>query len=456
MNPGVSTKNSAKPLERHPYWGQVALLPEEDLKEALITGYNSGKQFSPHHYHMFKPGRKARSILDFGCAIGRNFSTLKPLCEQLVAYDIPEMIQACRRYGDCSEVELQDDWQAIRRSRFDVAVMTLVIQHIDDPDILRRYLTDLSDICDFLYVSSRCWIDGDGCPNVLRAIKDTGTFEYIKGTLSQEEALALSYPDETHLELLLRTRNRSRCDRFNEKLFDIERMEYKPNGTRLDITVAQLFTANYDHWAYKVLENKRAYCDRHGYRFSYRRGIYPHAADRHPSWHRIPLILALFEQQDVEWVFWSDIDSIIMRMDVRLEWLIGEHDDRDLIIPNQGAGLHLGEPVENCLCFGQFFLRNTEWSRQFLQELWEFPGKSGYKRFLVEESWEQEAVNYIYNNNLLAFDQHSLVVSNRRFNSFYHTQYLPGDFLIHFAGEAARGEGRREKLIDQFLPRVAL
>ena len=67
------------------------------------------------------------------------------------------------------------------------------------------------------------------------------------------------------------------------------------------------------------------------------------------------------------------------------------------------------------------------------------------------ESWEQEAVNFIFRNNLLEFTRHAAVVPNRVFNSFYHTQYRAGDFLVHFAGEAARGEGRREALIDEHL-----
>ena len=64
--------------------------------------------------------------------------------------------------------------------------------------------------------------------------------------------------------------------------------------------MTQLFTPNYDHWAYTVLDNKRDYCEKHGYTFHYRRGLYEDAQDRHPSWHRIPLLFELFEDPEVE------------------------------------------------------------------------------------------------------------------------------------------------------------
>jgi hypothetical protein len=232
-------------------------------------------------------------------------------------------------------------------------------------------------------------------------------------------------------------------------------MPYEPVEERLPVVLTQLFTPNYDHWAHKVLDNKRAYCERHGYRFHYRRGIYQQAAERHPSWHRVPLILELFDEPGTDWVFWSDIDSLILRPDVRLESLMAGHLGRDLIVPNQGGGTHLGEAIDDCLCFGQFFIRNTEWSRRFLDEVWRFPDKHGYPEFIYQQSWEQEAVNFICRNDLLEFSQHAAVVPNRLFNSFYHTQYRDGDFLVHFAGEAARGEGRREALIDEYLQAVA-
>lgn len=438
----------------HAYWAAVSELPVFEIKEALITGYRSGAPFSSHVYHFFSRGARAHRTLDFGCGIGRNFPSLRQVSNEIVAYDLPGMINACRRYAHCEGITLCDDWSLLEGQRFDVGIATLVFQHIEDNATRLFFLRQLSKMCDFLYVSSRCWIDGPDHPNIAHAITDSGYFSYIKGTLSENEALEVGYPEERHLELLLRTTDTESKVDGNEKLFDLEDIEYTPSSERFNLTLTQLFTPNYDHWAPKVLANKRAYCDEHGYRFHYRRGLYEYALDRHPSWHRIPLILELFEAAETEWVFWSDIDSLIMRTDVPLDWILAKYPGWDLIVPNQGAGLHLGESIDNCLCFGQFFLRNCLWSRRFLRELWEFPLNPDFSKFLREESWEQEAVNHFHLTDHLEFSRHAAVVPNRLFNSFYHTQYREGDFLIHFAGDAARGEGRRESLIEEYLGRA--
>ena len=438
----------------HPHWDKVGHLSVDDIKEELITGYKTGKPFSPHNYHFFEPTIKADRVLDFGCGIGRNFANLKRHSRELVAFDFPAMINACRTHGDCSDVTLISDWDAIADQHFDVVIATLVFQHIENEDILHHIIDSLADICDFLYLSTRCWADGEGNPNVYNAIQKTGKFEYRKGTVSEQEAGKFLFPDETHMELLLRNHNAAMHSAGNAELFGLNEQHYKTSDLKLNITLTQLFTPNYDHWAFKVLENKKRYCDTYGYKFHYRRGVYEHAQERHPSWHRIPLLLELFEEDDTDWVFWSDIDSLIMRYDVRLEGLIDEFSEKDLIVPNQGAGLFLGDLVPECLCFGQFFIRKTDWSRQFLEEVWKFPERAGMKSYLQKESWEQEAVNYIYKHNLVDFASHSAIVPNRLFNSFYHTQYIDRDFLIHFAGEEARGKGRREKLIDNYLRKV--
>lgn len=437
----------------HPHWAWAAQRPEADLKECLITGYHQGKPFSSHNYHFFQPHERAARLLDFGCGIGRNFPALRQHAEEVVAFDIPEMIEACRRHGPCGDVVLTSDWGSVREQRFDVVIATLVFQHIDDPGMLGFVLADLASMCRYLYVSGRCWIDGDSHRNTCRTILAEGAFRFVKGTVDEEQACALAYPDDTHLELLFESRQPA-THPVAADLFGLAPMHYPRVDTTSSITLTQLFTPNFDHWACKVLDNKKRYCQRHGYDFHYRRGLYPEHADRHPSWHRVPMLLALLDETDGEWIFWSDIDSLIMRQDVRLESLLVDTGDRDLVIPDQGAGLVHGELVDDCLCFGQFFLRNTAWSRQFLRALWRFPEQPAYRRYLVEESWEQEAVNHLYREDLLDFRRRAHVVDNRLFNSFFNTQYREGDFLIHFAGEDARGEGRREALIDEYLARL--
>ena len=94
----------------HPHWSYVASLPGEEIKAQLITGYPDKQPFESYYFPLFEPHGRVRKILDFGCGIGRNFSFLKERCEELVAFDIPEMVTACRKFSNFDGIEITDDW----------------------------------------------------------------------------------------------------------------------------------------------------------------------------------------------------------------------------------------------------------------------------------------------------------------------------------------------------------
>lgn len=67
--------------------------------------------------------------------------------------------------------------------------------------------------------------------------------------------------------------------------------------------------------AYDVsIEDKRAYCDQHGYDYHLINNL---AHERTVSWSRIPGILSVLGQYD--WVFYLDLDTLIVDHEVSLE-----------------------------------------------------------------------------------------------------------------------------------------
>ena len=87
----------------------------------------------------------------------------------------------------------------------------------------------------------------------------------------------------------------------------------------MKIAVAQLHTENLDDWAYIAVENKQKYCRIHGYDLVSKRGLYETKFDlRHPSWHSIKLILEILETTNIDWVFWSDVDALVMDYTVKI------------------------------------------------------------------------------------------------------------------------------------------
>ena len=234
----------------------------------------------------------------------------------------------------------------------------------------------------------------------------------------------------------------------------------------MKIAVAQLHTENLDDWAYIAVENKQKYCRIHGYDLVSKRGLYETKFDlRHPSWHSIKLILEILETTNIDWVFWSDVDALVMDYTVKLEKFIKP--DCDMIIPNQGDGEYCGLKTRNCLCCGHYFIKNTDSSKQFLKMLWGWPEQE-YHKYKRCSYWEQCGMNYLYSKNAMQFNEHAYIEKeNRAFNSFYYqtkdeqpmefcewgetwfrtrgsneelintmgTAYKQGDFIIHFAGK---------------------
>lgn len=110
-----------------------------------------------------------KSILDFGCGVGRNifqFSTERPNWN-FIGYDNVNMIEKAKEFSkkrfnksveEYSNVKLINDWQLIKSKRFDCIYATIVFQHIHETD-LNLYLQDIKQMTSKLIVSGRRFND---------------------------------------------------------------------------------------------------------------------------------------------------------------------------------------------------------------------------------------------------------------------------------------------------------
>lgn len=70
-----------------------------------------------------------------------------------------------------------------------------------------------------------------------------------------------------------------------------------------------------------TVPNKQEYCRRHKYQFIFDKKAFNAVKSRH-AWEKLTVVLRHLER--FEWVLWTDIDSLIMNMDQRLEDLIDD------------------------------------------------------------------------------------------------------------------------------------
>ena len=182
------------------------------------------------------------------------------------------------------------------------------------------------------------------------------------------------------------------------------------------ICIVSLYTPEIEEMGTLALSNKQEYATKHNYDLYFpSKSLAPH---RHPVWSKILALEKALNTGKYDWVFWTDADVLFLNQEVKLEDLLKDiPDDKDLIISKDYfSGLNAGN----------FFLRNTPWTRNLLKEIWEYPnGDSIGLR-------EQEVMR-----RLTKDDKKLKFVEKRRFNSYLHGlcggEYQDGDFLLHFA-----------------------
>lgn len=188
------------------------------------------------------------------------------------------------------------------------------------------------------------------------------------------------------------------------------------------ITIAQ--GQEYQNLVQLGIENKRTYCKKHGYDFIYCEDSLD--TSRHIYWSKILLTLQTLKNSSYKWVVWMDADTLVMNLDIPIEDMID--DKYHFFIAADINGINSGV----------YFVKNCEWSYQFLNSVYDRTDCFSY-------SWpEQTAISLELQREI--FRSYSKVYPQRVFNAFpadlypavINGHYQPGDFLIHFAG--ARGD----------------
>jgi len=187
--------------------------------------------------------------------------------------------------------------------------------------------------------------------------------------------------------------------------------------------------------------NKQEYARRHGYTYIVHREAAEGLWDK--RWTKVK---ALQENlQNFDWVFWTDLDSVIVEKDVRLEEFIDWH--YDIVISEDG------QTINN----GMFFLKNSEFSFWFLQRWWASCDPDSHTWF------DQDGMELVLQNELkLArrdpLHSHVKLVPQCAFNSYpffegangLHGVYMYGDFAVHLAGLASYKPILMQRLLDHW------
>lgn len=191
------------------------------------------------------------------------------------------------------------------------------------------------------------------------------------------------------------------------------------------------YTYKYERLGQMSLENRRIYCEHHGYDFIY---DVPVARDRPACWAKIPALLSAFKTH--EWVLWADSDTLVFSHAKGIEEYCDP--DFDLIVQSHEQFFRLlGIPLDQGLTrmpinTGVFLIRASDWSKAFLESAYT------QTQFVThDEIWdgvgEQEAMIWLLNRNMRDRARIKYVENLQNHPKLYR----PGDLFVHFYGNHA-------------------
>ena len=146
-------------------WILIPDLPMEKVIESILTN-RTIETFNPDCGIYTFIGNKETpiSVLDFGCGIGRNTFGLGLHSPRwtITGYDNSGMIKLTDQYYTMkykiphllTNVSFSDDWESLKKLKFDVVLCCYVLQHIYEKDLF-SYIEDFKNITNHLIVLGR-------------------------------------------------------------------------------------------------------------------------------------------------------------------------------------------------------------------------------------------------------------------------------------------------------------
>ena len=184
-----------------------------------------------------------------------------------------------------------------------------------------------------------------------------------------------------------------------------------------------------------TIPNKEAYCKKNNYLSAFIEDL--EVKPYHSVWLKFEHAMSQISKQ--EWLFVTDIDSIFMNFETKLEEFIDEK--HEMIVSYDYHGLNTSH----------FFIKNTDWGKKFINQVWKYSKSSEAKQKQLEQ------IAFI--SCILSRGENiskTKIVSQKLFNcypyEYYETkfpegQYEEGDFILHTPGIALED---REKLLKKF------
>jgi hypothetical protein len=212
------------------------------------------------------------------------------------------------------------------------------------------------------------------------------------------------------------------------------------------IAVLVVYDDNYESMKKLTVDNNiKNYCDLHGYT------LIPYKVtetERHASWYKISKSIDILKSNEFDWLFFIDLDCLIMNPTIKLESIIDER--YSFIVPSHNVPA-IDTPTitpfnTNNTITSQFLVKNDDMGIKILEDIWEskeLPSHMDFHTFDYEG--RQTRVTIIKDE----FKSHVKILDEKILNRFWYMNspfvtfhnmgvndlvWKPGDFIVHVTG----------------------
>ncbi len=194
----------------------------------------------------------------------------------------------------------------------------------------------------------------------------------------------------------------------------------------MKICICMSYTDNIKEYSLLTEKINREYANYHNYDFKVFHEV---MIDRAPQWCKIKVVNELLKLDKYDYLFWIDADAFFNKKEQKLETIINDDLDNgvnDVIICDD----IMNSGKENTLNSGTFFVKCTDWSKDFFTMLWAYSGKYSYEYF-----HEQTMIENYIKDNIMNAKEHISIKPCRLFNTEINVQLNDGsiydNFIIH-------------------------
>lgn len=186
----------------------------------------------------------------------------------------------------------------------------------------------------------------------------------------------------------------------------------------MKIAVVTSYDNNFLGVANVVMPRWRNYCKKQGYTFIEKVNC---GSGRHPVWDKVYFTHQILPNYD--YVLYLDADTLLTNPDIKIEDFIALHPDKDLLISDDCHGLNVGV----------FIIKNTKWSLDYLEQVWNIErwinGILG-EQIAMREILGYNSTNVVYVEQKL-FNAYKYEIYDKVFPS---GQWNEKSFLLHLPG----------------------